>query len=266
MQILLLNPNTSANLTARMEETARTALPAGAGLDTVTAPRGFSYISTRPEALVAGAIALEMLAATPAAPDAAIIAAFGDPGTRAARELFPFPVIGVAEAAMHSAAMLGDRFAIVGFTPRMRDWYLDCVQEVGLERRFAGFRAPARRFERIGSVQADLREALLECIEACHRQDGADVVITAGAPLTGFADSVQGTAGPLLVDPVVAAVQQAVAIATLRARDPGAQGRRCAPKASDGLAPALAARFAQAEVPCAFPPPLRSASANRPPQ
>ena len=39
--------------------------------------------------------------------DAAIVAAFGDPGLGGARELFDFPVVGMAEAAMLMACMLG---------------------------------------------------------------------------------------------------------------------------------------------------------------
>ncbi len=244
LKLLLLNPNTTRSLTERMAETAGAVLPAGVVLDTATAPRGFPYISNRSEALVAGAVTLEMLAARPCTPSAAIVAAFGDPGIRAARDLFPFPVIGVAEAAMHSAAMLGDRFAIVAFTQRMRGWYQDCVEEVGLERRFAGFRAPAQSDERLGTVQTDLRDALLECIEACHIHDGADVVITAGAPLAGFADIARGATKPILIDPVVAAVHQAVAIAALRKPYANGLGAWHDPKTSEGLDPALADQFA----------------------
>jgi allantoin racemase len=241
MRLLLLNPNTSAALTERMAGPARAAMPAGALLRSVTAPRGFPYISNRSEAQVSGAIVLEMLAAEPRDPDAAIVGAFGDPGARAARGLFGFPVIGVAEAAMHSAAMLGDRFAIVAFTPRMKAWYLDCVHEVGLERRLAGFRAPARAPASPETAQADLRDALLDCIRACREEDGADVVIVAGAPLAGFAAEAGAALDIPLVDPVVAAVHQAAALAGLAARH--RDRARHDPKPSTGLDPSLAARF-----------------------
>ena len=67
-----------------------------------------------------------MLAEAPPV-DAAIIAAFGDPGLAAARELFDFPVVGMAEAAILTAVQLGGRFAIVTFTPAMTPWYLASV-------------------------------------------------------------------------------------------------------------------------------------------
>ena len=99
----------------------------------VTAPRGVPYISTRAEALIGGAVALEMLAEAAPAPDAAILAAFGDPGLLGARELFDFPVVGVSEAAMLTACMLGGRFLIVSFTSAMLGWYRDCVAMHGLD-------------------------------------------------------------------------------------------------------------------------------------
>ncbi|MFI2347471.1 aspartate/glutamate racemase family protein [Streptomyces sp. NPDC019443] len=41
------------------------------------------------------------------------MACFGDPGLDAARELAAGPVIGIAEAAMHTAVLLGRSFSIV---------------------------------------------------------------------------------------------------------------------------------------------------------
>ncbi len=243
MRLLFLNPNTSLALTDRMAATARSALPEGVTLHTSTATRGFPYISNRSEAQIAGAITLEMLAAEAQGTDAAIIAAFGDPGVRAARDLFPFPVIGPAEAAMLTAAMLGDRFGIVAFTPRMQGWYRDAVHEVGLDRRFAGFRAPRGAPRSPETAQEELRESLLECIRACREEDGADVVITAGAPLAGFAASVRSEAAAPLVDPIAAAVQQALTLARMAIHDPRAPRAWRDPKPSTGLDPALAARF-----------------------
>lgn len=241
MRLLLINPNTSATLTNQMAIQAREAISTGTELHCLTAPRGFPYISNRSEALVAGGVVLEMLATQARDPDAAIIGAFGDPGARAARGLFGFPVVGVAEAALHSAAMLGDRFSIVAFTQRMRAWYLDCVHETGLERRLAGFRAPMIAPQQPETAQHDLRDALLDCIRASQEKDGADVVIVAGAPLAGFAAEACLLLDVPLVDPVVAAVRQAEALFGIAARKNILS--RCDPKSSVGLDPALAARF-----------------------
>lgn len=45
--------------------------------------------------------------------DGYVIACFGDPGLLAARELARSPVIGIAEAAMHTATFIATGFSIV---------------------------------------------------------------------------------------------------------------------------------------------------------
>src|ERR1700742_1320032 len=99
-------------VTDLMADAGRSVAATGTEIVPATAPRGVPYISTRAEAQIGGAIALEMLAEHAGTIDAAILAAFGDPGLLGARELFDFPVIGVSEAAMLTACMLGQRFAV----------------------------------------------------------------------------------------------------------------------------------------------------------
>src|ERR1700755_3123842 len=115
MKILLLNPNTTAAVPDLLYNAGHTAASSGTELIPPTAPRGVPYIATRAEAQIGGAIALEMLAEACTGIDAAIIAAFGDPGLFGARELFDIPVVGLAEAAMLTACMAGQRFSIVTF-------------------------------------------------------------------------------------------------------------------------------------------------------
>ncbi|MCB1376503.1 MAG: hydrogenase expression protein HupH, partial [Rhodobacteraceae bacterium] len=100
MKLLILNPNTTEALTDRLAASAARVLPDDAQIVCATATRGFPYISSRAEAQIAGAEALAILASLQGEYDAAVIAAFGDPGLTAARELFDRPVTGMSEAAM----------------------------------------------------------------------------------------------------------------------------------------------------------------------
>jgi Asp/Glu/hydantoin racemase len=134
---------------------ARPVAAPGTELVALTAPRGFPYIATRAEAQIGGAIALEMLAEHHAGFDAAIIAAFGDPGLFGARELFDFPVVGMAEAAMLTACMLGRRFAVVTFAQALGPWYQECVESHGLAGRLAGIRMLDGSFASVSDVQEE---------------------------------------------------------------------------------------------------------------
>ena len=115
MKILVANPNTSTGVTDRLVTAGKMVASPGTELLPMTAPRGVPYIATRAEAAIGSAMMLEMLAERRGTFDAAIVAAFGDPGLGGARELFDFPVVGMAEAAMLVACTLGRKFAIVSF-------------------------------------------------------------------------------------------------------------------------------------------------------
>jgi Asp/Glu/hydantoin racemase len=242
MHILLANPNMTEAMTDRMAALATAAVPPGTEVIARTAARGFPYISSLAEAQIAGAICLEMLAEAPAV-DAAIIAAFGDPGLAAARELFDFPVVGMAEAAILTAVQLGGRFAIVTFTPAMTPWYLASVAALGLNARCLGVITPGDPAVQVTGVAQTQRVALRDLAQGAALQ-GAEVIIFGGAPLAGLAQELAGEVPAILVDPITAATRQAYALAGLGPRSATRIARPLA-KQSTGLAPALARRIAR---------------------
>lgn len=216
MKILLLNPNTSESLTTRLFEAAAQVVAPGTEIVPATAPRGVPYISTRAEAQIGGAMALEMLAERAGTYDAAVIAAFGDPGLFAARELFEVPVVGMAEAAMLTACMLGRRFAIVTFATALGPWYQECVDMHGMADRCAGIRMLDGAFRSISDVQEEKEELLVSLANDAVSSTQADVVILAGAPLAGLAAKVRERIPVPVIDQVQAAVKQAETLALLR--------------------------------------------------
>jgi Asp/Glu/hydantoin racemase len=69
--------------------------------------------------------------------DAVIVAAFGDPGLLGLREALAIPLIGLTEAALASASLLGDRYSIVAISQRIHAWYRETVRFYGFEQRLA---------------------------------------------------------------------------------------------------------------------------------
>lgn len=239
MRLLMINPNTTTDMTERMSEVATAIAGPDVSLVAMTAKRGVPYIASRAEAQIAGVEVLEMLAENAPQCDAAIIAAFGDPGLVAARELFDLPIVGMAEAAVMTAALLGDRFSVVTFSPLLARWYVDCVRLTGLEARFTGVRCPDETPERVDTLKVDLRADLMELAKRATEEDGADVVIIGGAPLAGLASEIASETPGILVDPIAAATVQAMGLARL---GPSYLNRASRPahKPSTGLHSALA--------------------------
>ncbi|MCJ8142299.1 aspartate/glutamate racemase family protein [Ancylobacter sp. A5.8] len=250
MRILILNPNTTEAITALLEHAAAGAAAPGTEFITATAPRGFPYISTKAEAQISGAIALEVLAECHREVDAAIIAAFGDPGLFAARELFDIPVVGMSEAAMLTACMLGQRFAIVTFAEALGSWYRDCVAMHGMAERCAGIRFSDQPFSTLATVQEEKEERLVALALQAVEEDGAEVVILSGAPLAGLAPKVADRIPVPVIDPIAAAVKQVETLVALAPRKPTVGAfRRPAAKSTLGLDPALAMLFEHRDVP-----------------
>ncbi|MBR0875188.1 aspartate/glutamate racemase family protein [Bradyrhizobium tropiciagri] len=242
MRILLLNPNTTSAVTELLHAAGSKVASEGTELVPATASRGVPYIATRAEAQIGGAIALEMLAEAGDTIDAAVIAAFGDPGLFGARELFAFPVVGLAEAAMLTACMVGRRFSIVTFAGALAPWYEECVAMHGLGARCAGVRALNGAFQSISDVQGEKEDLLVDLANRAVDEDKADVVILSGAPLAGLAAKVRDRIPVPVIDPVAAAVRQAETLAVLRPRKAIAGTfRRPDPKPTRGLAEPLAA-------------------------
>ncbi|MBP0495006.1 aspartate/glutamate racemase family protein [Pararoseomonas indoligenes] len=243
MNLLLINPNTSTSVTDRIAGVARAAAAPSTEIRAVTARTGAPYIATRAEAVLGAASVLELLADHANGADAVIIGAFADPGLGAARELLRVPVVGMAEAAMLTACMLGRRFAIVTFSVSLEPWYWECVEYNGLARRCAGVFCLDEPFSGIDDV-ADEKAARL--VELCGRAvaAGADVCILGGAPLAGLAAQVADQVPVPLLDGVAAAVRQAETLAVLGPRKATAGSfRRPAPKPMTGLSPALRRLF-----------------------
>jgi Asp/Glu/hydantoin racemase len=244
MRILIVNPNTSTSVTARLEAAAVQAAAQGTTIGTATAARGVPYIATRAEAQIGGAVALEMLADRHRDYDAAIIGAFGDPGLFGARELFDIPIVGMAEASMLTACMLGRRFAIVTFARALGPWYQECVEMHGLSGRCAGIRMLDDPFESLDRVQEEKQSMLGNLAREAALDLEADAVILAGAPLAGLASRIRDLVPVPVVDQIAAAVKQAEALVTLGVRKATAGAfRRPDAKATIGLYDALAARI-----------------------
>ena len=209
MKILLYNPNTSESITNTLYDTAKLVVSEGTTLVPMTAKKGFPYISTKVEAQITGTLVLEKIAEIHSKYDAIIIAAFGDPGLIPAKTLFNLPIIGLGEAAMLSACLFGKKFSIISFTNAMASWYEESVEVLGLQSRYAGFRAIDGVNLTIDKIQTLQKKSLIESAKLAINIDGGEVVIFAGAPLSGFKKIVQKEIGVPVIDCAEAAVKQA---------------------------------------------------------
>ena len=246
MHLLLINPNISDSVSALILAEAQRSASAGSSVEVLTAPFGVAYIETRFEALIGAYAAAQLACEHHARADAVIVAAFGDPGLGGLREALPCPVTGLSEAALASACLVGQRFSIVAISSRIRAWYRETVEHCGLASRLASIRGLDEALADIGTVQGDQGERLLVLAQRCVEDDGADVIVLAGAPLAGLARALGARLPVPVIDGVSSAVRHAETLVALRPHAP-VRGSFASPplKANRGLPTAMAALLAQ---------------------
>lgn len=242
MRLLLINPNISDSVSELIGSEARRAASPDTEISVLTAPFGVAYIETRFEALIGAYAAATLAAEHHAKHDAVVVAAFGDPGLAGLREALPIPVLGLTESALMSASMLGQRYSIIAISRRITAWYRETVAANGLLGRLASIRHLDQPLADIGRVQDDHAERLLALCESAVNDDGADVIILAGAPLAGLARTVRDRLPVPVVDGVSSAVRHAESLTALAPR-PARAGSFAPPpaKPNRGLPPALEA-------------------------
>jgi Asp/Glu/hydantoin racemase len=229
LRILLINPNTTASVTALVASHARAIAGDPAIFVAVTGRFGARYISSRASAAIAAHAALDALAEHVAGCDAVYLACFGDPGLAALREISPVPVIGMAEASCREACNRGRRFAIVTGGALWGPMLTEFVAWLGLAERLAVVRTIAPTGDRIARDPDAALAQLAAACTACATEDGADVVILGGAALAGLAARIQ----PSVPIPVLCSVEAGTRAAIAAASQ---TNRRCpSPPALDSI-------------------------------
>ena len=207
-RILVLNPNSSATITASIAD----------GLGPLSAVTRHEIVCTElpdaPAGIESDADVAQVTQMVPQAilaaqANAAVIACFSDPGVTQTRAALPDrPVIGIAEAAYYAALSLGDRFGVISLGPASVVRHAAHLARIGLTERLAGDRdigmsvAEGNRPESFATIQ----DVALELRD----HDGAQVLILGCAGMGLHRAALQDALGLPVIDPVQAAVAAAV--------------------------------------------------------
>jgi allantoin racemase len=120
-RIAVVNPNTTASMTATIAEAALQAAGAGTEITALSSSMGpVSIEGYYDEAFALPGLLREIAAAERDGAQAAVIACFDDTGLDAARAMARIPVIGICEAALMTAALIAKRFTVVTTMERSR--------------------------------------------------------------------------------------------------------------------------------------------------
>lgn len=218
-QLLVINPNTSAHISALLQQHVQAAAGLHVAVRTVTARFGAPYIACEASYAVAAHAALDAwahdLAQSRPRPDAVLIGCFGDPGLMALRASSPVPVTGLAEASFVEAARHG-RYAIVTGGQRWGPMLQRLAQALGQTDALAGIHTVAATGAQLAADPVAAHALLAPACRDAVRQWGVQAVILGGAGMAGMAAAVQsqlamlGVSGVPVIDSVLAGAHWAL--------------------------------------------------------
>ncbi len=220
MRILLVNGNTTATMTETLVATAREAAAPGTEVAAATGTFGAAIVSHRAEEAIAGHAILKAIADHDEAFDGVLIGVSTDPALGAVRALLPVPVVGMTEAALLTACMLGGRFGLVTFSLASAPGYRETVERYGLASRLAGLRTIDVPLAQAYAEREKLRDAIVEVADTLIETDGAEVLILAGAAAAGLPARLQPHVPVPLLDGIVCGVRLTEAMIRLGATKP----------------------------------------------
>ncbi len=211
MKLLIINPNSSVTVTARINAAAQAACQPGEEITTIRAQGAPDLIITPEDAQRAAQAVTQTLSAWSAPVDGVILASFGDTGLDAVRAQTSVPVVGIAQSAYAMASVLGARMSIVSFSPSMAEALRKTALSYGhAERLVAMHMVEGAVWDDPGAIQDQLAPALLALCQKSAREDGVGSIVLGGGPLAGLAARLQ----PQVTVPVIDGTT--AAIATLR--------------------------------------------------
>lgn len=213
MLINVINPNTTESMTEKIGACASAVAAAGTRIRAVNPTMGPASIESHYDEALAVPGLLEQIAAGEAAgADGHVVACFGDPGLDAARELARGPVIGIAEAAMHTAAFLGRGFSVVTTLGRTTGRAWELAHRYGMAGFCRNVRAceiPVLDLEIPGS---NARDTITQECKRAVEDDGADVIVLGCAGMADLCRFITEQVGVPVVDGVAAATKTVEAL------------------------------------------------------
>jgi allantoin racemase len=113
MRILIINPNSDAEMTTAIQETAEAFAGGEFEVRTLLTPGAPPFLEVYGDKVQSGPGMLKILREYEEHYDAFVIACHSDPNLDAAKEITLKPVVGIGEASMKLASILGHNFSVV---------------------------------------------------------------------------------------------------------------------------------------------------------
>jgi allantoin racemase len=198
MRILIINPNSDEAMTRAIQSSAEQYAGGYFEVVTMSTPGAPAFIDSYQDQLAAAPGMATLVRAHEAETDAFVVACHCDPNLDAIKEMTARPVVGIGEASMKIATMLGHGFSVVSTSRRSVPGKQALARKYHLDGLLRSVRAPVE-----DASECDNEELFLELARDAVEQDMAEVIVLGCAGLTGMDKKIEQALGVPVLDGVV---------------------------------------------------------------
>ena len=213
MKIMVINPNSSVDMTNHIRKTLEGIKRPETELVVTCPDKGPVAIESAYDETLAAFYSMDLVKkANKENYDAVIVACFSDPGLAAMKEISDILVVGIQEASLHVASMLGNKFTIL--TPmrkRIPSKYND-VWRNKLSNNLASVRELGMTVTETDEKPDLAQKRIMEVAKQAVEEDGAEVIILGCAGMAGYAEKAAKELKIVVIDPTLVAFKYAEAM------------------------------------------------------
>ena len=201
MNTLIINPNSSTEMTEAIQKIADDFAGGEFDVTCMPTPGAPQFIENYEDQAKAAPGMIQLLKENEDKYDAFIIACHCDPNLDMMKEISSKPVVGIGEASMKIASMLGHRFSVISASLHSIPNKEELIRKYHLQDLTASIIAPADE-----SKGYDDEENVTQAARAAIEEDLAEVIVLGCAGMAGLDKRLQKKLGVPVLDGVVCAL------------------------------------------------------------
>jgi len=205
MKILIINPNSSEEMTAAIQNCAELYANGEFEVETLATPGAPEFIDYYSDQFDCAPGMVKIVKDNEKRVDAFIVACHCDPNLDLLKQITDKPVIGIGEASMHLASMLGHSFSVVSTGKHSIPNKLALIHKYHLDGACASVRGPKGHVEGL-----DMDDVYLNAAQTAMEEDMAEVIVLGCAGFAGMSEKMSAQLGVPVLDGIHCALMIAV--------------------------------------------------------
>jgi len=208
VKILIINPNSDPEMTRLIQDAADRYAKGEFKVVCKSTPGAPKFIETYEDGVKAAPGMIGLLRENEAEYDGFIIACHADVNLDVLKEISDKPVVGIGEASMKIASMLGHRFSVISENDHSIPNKEALVHKYHLRNVLASVRAPAE-----DDLDGEDKDKYIKVGAAAIKEDKAEVLVLGCAGMTGLDKPLQEALNVPVLDGIVCAMMIAEGLA-----------------------------------------------------